>query len=757
MCWESKDGGTYRVTATVQDDRGRKNESELTLWVAGGKQPHKDNVEEEKVVLIPDRKEYKAGDTAEFLVQAPFYPAEAVMTLRRSGIVKTERFRIDGPTYTLRIPIEEAWTPNVHLQVDLVGAEDRDMESAAAGSADILSAGVGSASAQMKTKVDRSESSVRASALTADRMSALPAKRPAFASGEINLSIPPLSRKLNITAAPRDKTLEPSGETIVNVEAKDVEGRAVSDSEVTVVVVDESVLALTNYKLDDPMGAFYSERGAFVTDYHLRRDLVSPDVRSRRLVDIGSNNGTIMTENNDMVQQVTVKTSNYAAEYGSSTIEVSKLLTTGSKELAAIHLRENFNALAVFAPSVRTDANGRAQVQVKLPDNLTRYRVMAVAVAGGKQFGMGESSITARLPLMARPSAPRFLNFGDRFELPIIVQNQTDKPLTVDLAVRATNAVLSEPPAVAGGLSSTTIVSAINRPLPQAVLTGRRVTVPANDRVEVPVWTPATTEAFATYGEIDDGSITQPVKAPADVFKQFGGLEVETSSTQLQQLTDAFLYLQNYPYECSEQLASRILSVAALRDVLSAFKTKEMPSPSAIDAAVARDLKRLQGLQNSDGGFGFWRRGDESWPYLGIHVAHALARAQQKKFEVPKEVLDNSRKYLREIESHIPKNYGIEERRAIIAYALYVRMQTGDRDASRARKLIAEAGSLDNLSLESVGWLLTVLSGDKDSQTQIEAIRRHLNNRATETAADAHFACSYKDGDYLLLKFGSPR
>ena len=40
------------------------------------------------VRLIPDRKDYKAGDTAEILVQAPFYPAEGVLTVRRSGILK---------------------------------------------------------------------------------------------------------------------------------------------------------------------------------------------------------------------------------------------------------------------------------------------------------------------------------------------------------------------------------------------------------------------------------------------------------------------------------------------------------------------------------------------------------------------------------------------------------------------------------------------------------------------------------------------
>ena len=49
-----------------------------------------------------------------------------------------------------------------------------------------------------------------------------------------------------------------------------------------------------------------------------------------------------------------------------------------------IALRTNFDALAEFAPSVKTDADGIARVPVTLPDNLTRYRIVAVAVAGAK-------------------------------------------------------------------------------------------------------------------------------------------------------------------------------------------------------------------------------------------------------------------------------------------------------------------------------------------------------------------------------------
>ena len=725
-----KEGGTYRVTASIMDERERRNESELTLWVAGGKRQPQRDVKQETIELIPDRKEYKAGDVAEILVQAPFYPAEGVLTLRRSGIVKTIPFRMDAASFTLKIPIEDAYTPNVHAQVDLVGAAARTDDEG-------------------KLKEN------------------LP-KRPAFASGELNLTIPPLARKLNVQATPRDKTLEPGAQTIVDVTVRDAKGQPVKNSEAAVIVVDESVLALTNYKLDDPLSIFYAEREAETSDYHSRENvlLANPEDLFAQMQNGISGAGGGTAGKLEMSAGV-LNSPSRQMSVGFMAGQVVQDLPANGRALRSLELlqkgndqmllRNNFNALAVFAASVPTNADGRAQVAVKLPDNLTRYRAMAVAVAGGKQFGAGEAAITARKPLMVRPSAPRFLNFGDRFELPVVVQNQTAAPVQVNVAVRAGNALLTNG-------------------------AGRSVNVPANDRVEVrfpvaaqragtarfqiaaasrsfsdaaeielPVWTPATTEAFATYGELDEGAIAQPIKLPNGVIKEFGGLDLETSSTQLQELTDALIYLQNYPYECAEQISSRVMSVAALRDVLTAFKAKDLPAPEAMKAAVARDLKSLQGLQNEDGGFAFWRRGDESWPYISIHVAHALARAKEKGFDVPADMLTESKKYLREIEQRIPSTYNAEARRALIAYALYVRNRFNDKDAASARKLIAEAGGLDHLSLETIGWLLPVLSNDPNSQTEVANVRRHLDNRATEEAATAHFASSYSDNDYLLL------
>lgn len=363
---------------------------------------------------------------------------------------------------------------------------------------------------------------------------------------------------------------------------------------------------------------------------------------------------------------------------------------------------------------------------------------------------------------MARPSAPRFLNYGDRAELPVVVQNQTGEALDVNVAVRAANAQLIEG-------------------------AGRRVHVPANDRVEVrfpvaamspgaarfqiaaatktrsgeksdaaeisfPVYTPATTEAFATYSVIDEGAIAQPVKAPADAIKNFGGLEVTTSSTQLQELTDAFLYLVKYPYECTEQISSRIIAVAALKDVLAAFETKELATPDELRKSVDADIKFLDALQNDDGDFDFWRRGERSNPFVSVHVAHAFARAKLKGFNVPEQTLEKSKDYLKNIKNKIPREYSLESRRAIIAYALYVRALMDDKDAAAARELIKDAGGVEKLSNETLGWLLPVLSKDAASNNEANAIRRRFNNRVTETAGAAHFIDSYSDGAYTILE-----
>jgi uncharacterized protein YfaS (alpha-2-macroglobulin family) len=746
----TKEGGSYEVVATITDDQNRPNQTTLTFWVTGGDQPPAREIKQEIVRLIPDKKLYVAGDTAELLVQAPFYPAEAVVTWRRSGIVKAERVSLTASTTTVKVPITDAMVPNMSVQVDLVGMAVRTD--------------------------DKGDPDPR-----------LP-KRPAYAAGSIDLSIPAKQRTLAVDVSPSAAKLGPGEQASIAVIVKDAQGRPVPNAEAAVIVVDEAVLSLTGYQFGNPIDTFYGARDAGVRDFYERAyvKLARPDPTTIAQNGAGhgrggavgdasgaSFNGNTVAESGGMDRAMgpvpppppaaPKPTDAPMKEAPGRAMNLDFVAVDkdqqgqGGGGQAPIAIRTNFNPLAAFSPAVKTDASGKATVTLKMPDNLTRYRIVAIAAAGEKQFGKGESAVTARLPLMVRPSPPRFLNFGDTFRLPVVLQNQTDEAMTVRVAVRATNATITEG-------------------------SGREVSVPANDRVEVqfpaaaemagtarfqivgasgmasdaanielPVWTPATTEAFATYGVIDDGAVAQPVALPGKVVTQFGGLEVTTASTNLQAVTDALLYLVHYPFECAEQRSSRILAIAALRDVLAAFKSKDLPSPAAMEKSVAEDIEHLSQMQNDDGGFAFWDRGYPSEPYLTVFVTNALAHAKAKKFTVPQQLLDRARPYLRDIENHYPWYYPIEVRRAISAYALYTRKQLGDLDIAKAKKLLADAGGPEKLSMETDGWLLGTFAGDKTAADERKAIVRHAMNRVSETAGAANFTTSYNDGNYLLL------
>jgi uncharacterized protein YfaS (alpha-2-macroglobulin family) len=117
---------------------------------------------------------------------------------------------------------------------------------------------------------------------------------------------------------------------------------------------------------------------------------------------------------------------------------------------------------------------------------------------------------------------------------------------------------------------------------------------------------------------------------------------------------------------------------------------------------------------------------------------------------VPQEIQSRVLDYLRQIEDHYPERYSQRTRQTLSAYALYVRDLMNDPDPAKARGLLNEAG-LEELSLEAVAWLWQVMVDDAASSAEVEAIRRHVSNRAVETAGAANFTVSYGDQAYLLL------
>jgi Carboxypeptidase regulatory-like domain/TonB-dependent Receptor Plug Domain len=84
----------------------------------------------------------------------------------------------------------------------------------------------------------------------------------------------------------------------------------------------------------------------------LRGENNTVTVDGARMMDIGANNGTIITANPDMVQEVKVQTSNYAAEHGTSSIMINAITKGGS---SAFH-----GSLYDYSRDYRLGANDRS-------------------------------------------------------------------------------------------------------------------------------------------------------------------------------------------------------------------------------------------------------------------------------------------------------------------------------------------------------------------------------------------------------------
>lgn len=709
-------GGSWRLRAEVVDDAGRTSRTQTWLYVAGADQPERtENLEQEPVRIVPEKKKLVGGEPARLLVIAPFTPSEGLITLRHGDIVSVERVSLSSLSEAVEVTVPDTLVPGLDIQVDLVGERDGE---------------------------------------------------PAFASGQVDLEMDLGERSLSVTAKSRRSELGPGESTVVEIEVKDSSGRAVSDAEVAVLVVDEAILSLTGKTWDDPATTFFPKPRNHVRDHQLRSfvlkldddaaDALDEDALDKEALGSLGYGGTPMPRKAmrsraaapPMAEAAMAMDSGFDAEGG------------GGGDEPPVEVRSDFRALAAFAPSLRTDRSGKVSLPVELPDTVTEYRVVAVVAGRGEQFGRGESSFATRLPLRLQASFPRFLNLGDELELPFVLVDQSGRDQRLELALRSESLELPEGSAFAVNLPAfgraelrvPARAAKVGPCLVQALLTSQG----AADAVEVtlPVLTPATSEAFAAYGELTGGAVEQTVKLPSNTLPGYGALEINTSSTQLQGLTDALLYLESYPYACSEQLASRVLAIASMRDVLTAFEAEELPPPAALEARVAADLKTLARRQRDDGGFGWWGddEGDSS-PTVTLHCVHAAQAAQAAGFAVPEDLLDEAQDYLRDIRRHCRRlEWSQRSIDQVEAHSIALRSLLGDPDVKRAKALLSKPG-LEGLSLESAGFLWPTLH-EAGEASATRRIRSHLRNHLHEEAATAEFGWTAGQDDPWLLRSG---
>jgi len=529
--------------------------------------------------------------------------------------------------------------------------------------------------------------------------------KPAFRIGYTELKVDDATKTLSVEVKANHDEFRPANNARVSLMVKDSAGKPVQ-SEVTLWAVDYGVLSLTNYKTPEITDSVYVEKALQVSNQDSRQRIVS----RRVLTPKGATDGG-----------------------------------GGGRDAGPGMLRKDFRVLAFWVGSVITNGRGKAQVDLKLPESLTTYRIMAVAADKASRFGSGQSEIRVNKPVVLRPTFPRFMTIGDKAFFGAVINSQLKKPgpaqvtiRSLDPGVLAFTGETTKSETIAAGGSAEVRFQAEARAIGTARVQMTVKLLNETDAFEdtFPVELIVSPEVVAAYGSTK-GKAREQVELPANVVPSFGGLHLELASTALVGLGEGARYLIEYPYGCAEQRASTTLALMLATDLGDAFKLPGI-APAELKPTAQKNLTELQRFQCDNGGFSFWAGecGLVS-PYLTSYVLHVEQRGRQLGYKVPDGTLEKAYSYLdSELGQKQPENEGWwPAYTAWQAFAVKVLTEGGKNEDSNINRLFKY---VDRMPVFGLAYLQDALIAKKETGARPVEISRRIRNAVLPEGGSAH-------------------
>ncbi|MEJ2693305.1 MAG: alpha-2-macroglobulin family protein, partial [Candidatus Thiodiazotropha sp.] len=509
--------------------------------------------------------------------------------------------------------------------------------------------------------------------------------KPATLAATAWIEVEPVENRLEVALEHRQKA-QPGEELEVTVRLSDKAGRPLA-GEVTLWLVDQAVLALGKEQRLELLPDFIT---AMPTHMLLR------DTRNLAL-------GYLPFEEQP----------GGGAQVGAAK---SQLLEDN------VTVRKNFQSVPYFNPAIKVGSDGVARVRVKLPDNLTQFKLRAKAVSGEERFGFAKSQVAVRLPVIVQPSLPRFVRPGDSFVATAIgriveggggpgraqarvsglqleseatqdFEWRAERPQRIDFKLRVPDPGYDEQ----GRPSYEEVVftGAVERSADQArdafevklpVRADRR---PVVERVIAEV-TPA--EGLSLP------AVTQAVR-PGTLKRSL----LLSDQPGLIRMAGGLNYLLEYPHGCTEQRLSRARAYLALdrfRGLLYDDRSDE-----ALKQSVNQTLEWIESVVDADGLAGYWP-GSPGYVSLTAWVVQFMVEARNAGYPVNETLFDRMTAALGQALRSDYRRFIVGEAYSERSMALWALAVSGKLDKAYAAELARKA---DYLNLEAVARVVRVL------------------------------------------------
>jgi uncharacterized protein YfaS (alpha-2-macroglobulin family) len=364
----------------------------------------------------------------------------------------------------------------------------------------------------------------------------------------------------------------------------------------------------------------------------------------------------------------------------------------GDGGATGLSMRSLFKFVSYWNPAIETDAEGKAQIQFTVPDNLTGWRVLVMAITPEDRMGLSDANFKVNRPIEVRPVLPNQVTAGDSFQAGFNVMNRTDKVRELTLELTATGPVImldkKENQSVATSMETFT-AQPYKRythwlPLTTKAAGTIKLTALAYDSADkdaleqtLTVRPRRATTAAATYGTTVENSVTEAISFPTEIEPDVGGLTVVASPTVIGEVEGAFKYMRDYPYACWEQklskgtMASHYNSLTAYLTDLTWEDSKNLPQQT---------LNIATEYQAPNGGMAYYlAKADRVSPYLSAYTAMSFNWLRVAGYEVPSEVENKLHDYLLTFlrKNTMPNFYTKEMASSVRAVALAALAQAG--------------------------------------------------------------------------------
>ena len=388
--------------------------------------------------------------------------------------------------------------------------------------------------------------------------------------------------------------------------------------ELAIVVMDEAVLDLVmkGKQYYDPYLGFYKEESLGVRNFSLLNGLVGRMKFEKKGANPGGDGG------------------------------------------ADLSLRNIFKFVSYWNPSIAVDTNGKASVEFDAPDNLSGWRIFAIAMTPTDQMGLGEGSFKVNKSTELRPIMPNQIAEGDHFQAGFNVMNRTDKKREIKVSISA-HGPIEEPQGTAVHQETITLEPFKRTTvfMPIQVKKGQdqetiEFKARAGDEVDedqlshsLVINREKSLETVATSGTFTDKETVVPLSIPAKIFPHRGGIQVSLSPSILNNIAGVFSYMKDYPYSCWEQKISRAV-IAGHYKPLKAYMGNQLDWPNS-DDFVTQIIEDAGSFQSANGGMAYYRPTDEYVdPFLSAFTALSFGWLTDQGYSIPPLVWERLLKYL---------------------------------------------------------------------------------------------------------------